>query len=56
MVMVMKIEDVTQDNLLQVFHRFKFDAKLAGKNEVSVESGIEIPIIIKIRLRINQSF
>ena len=49
MMMVMKIEDVTQDNLLQVFQRFKFDAKLAGKNEVSVESSIEIPIIIKIR-------
>ena len=46
---VLNMEDVTQDSLLQVFKRFKFDAKLAGKNEVSVESGIDIPIIVKIR-------
>lgn len=47
--MVLNMEDVTQDSLLQVFKRFKFDAKLAGKNEVSVESGVDIPIIVKIR-------
>jgi hypothetical protein len=47
--MVLHMEDVTQDSLLQVFNRFKFDAKLAGKNEISVESGLDIPIIVKIR-------
>jgi hypothetical protein len=47
--MVMKMEDVTQDSLLQTFKRFKYDAKLAGKNEISLESGVEIPIVIKVR-------
>ncbi len=47
--MVLNMEDVTQDSLLQLFKRFKFNAKLAGKNEVSVESGIDMPIIVKIR-------
>ena len=47
--MVVKMEDVTQDSLLEVFKRFKFEAKLAGKNEISVESSIDIPIIVKIR-------
>jgi hypothetical protein len=49
MMMVLNMEDVTQDSLLQLFKRFKFDAKLAGKNEVSIESGVDIPIIAKIR-------
>lgn len=49
MMMVLNMEDVTQDSLLQLFKRFKFDAKLAGKNEVSIESGVDIPIIVKIR-------
>jgi len=49
MMMVLKMEDVTQDSLLQVFNRFKFDAKPAGKNEVSVERGIDFPISVKIR-------
>ena len=47
--MVMKMEDVTQHSLVQVFNRFKFNTKLGDKNEVIVESGIEIPIIVKIR-------
>ena len=47
--MVLHAEDVTQESLLQIFKRFKFDAKLAGKNEISVESGLDIPIIVKIR-------
>ena len=47
--MVLKMEDVSQDSLLQVFKRFKFEAKLAGKNEVSVETGVDIPIVVKIR-------
>lgn len=49
MMMVLNMEDVTQDSLLQLFKRFKFDAKLAGKNEVSIESGVDTPIIAKIR-------
>jgi hypothetical protein len=51
MMMVLKMEDVTQDSLLQVFNRFKFNAKLVGKNEVSVESGIDFPISVKIRTK-----
>ena len=47
--MVLKMEDVAQESLLQVFKRFKFDAKLAGKNEISVETGIDIPIFVKVR-------
>ena len=49
--MALKMEDVTQDSLLEVFKRFKFEAKLAGKNEINVESGIDIPIIVKIRAK-----
>ena len=47
--MVLKMEDVAQESMFQVFKRFKFDAKLGGKNEVNVETGIDIPIIVKIR-------
>lgn len=47
--MVLNMEDVTQDSLLQVFKRFKFDAKLAGKNEVRIGSGLDTPIVVKIR-------
>ena len=47
--MVLKMEDVTQDSLLQVFKRFKFDAKLSGKNEISVETGLDIPVAVKVR-------
>jgi len=49
MMMVLKMEDVTQDSLLQIFKRFKFEATLAGKNEVCVEGGVDIPINVKIR-------
>jgi len=49
--MVLKVEDVTPEGLLQVFKRFKFDAKVAGKNEVLIEAGLEIPIAVKIRAK-----
>lgn len=51
MMMVLKMEDVTPEGLLQVFKRFKFDAKVAGKNEVMIEAGLEIPIAVKIRAK-----
>jgi hypothetical protein len=49
MMMVLKMEDVTPDGLLQVFKRFKFEAKTVGKNEVLIDAGLEIPVMVKIR-------
>ena len=47
--MFLNMEDVTQESMVQVFKKFKFDAKLGGKNEVSVETGLDIPITVKVR-------
>lgn len=47
--MTLKMEDVNTEGLLQVFKRFKFDAKVAGKNEVLIEAGLDIPVVVKIR-------
>jgi hypothetical protein len=47
--MALKMEDVNTEGLLQVFKRFKFDAKIAGKNEVLIEAGLDIPVVVKIR-------
>lgn len=49
--MVLNREDVAQGSMFQVFKRFKFDAKLGGKNEVSLETGLDIPITVKIRAK-----
>ncbi len=53
MMMVLKMADVTPDGLLQVFKRFKFEAKIIGKNELLIEAGLEIPITVKIRNKDN---
>ncbi len=49
--MVLKMEDVSPEGLMQVFTRFKFDAKVAGKNEVLVTGGLDIPVNVKIRAK-----
>ena len=47
--MFLKTEDITQEMLFQILNRYKFEAKIGGKNEVQVKGNVEIPIALKIR-------